>query len=83
MRLDPPGTEPVGAGRFGDFGGRYVPETLVPALEQLEDAFRTAWTDDGFRSELVAVGRERARSLSPASTASRLVGAYRLALGSG
>ena len=34
--LDPPGPEPVGLGRFGEFGGRFVPETLVPALEELE-----------------------------------------------
>ena len=36
VRLDPPGPEPVGLGRFGEFGGRFVPETLVPALMELE-----------------------------------------------
>ena len=36
VRLEPPGPEPVGLGRFGEFGGRFAPETLVPALEQLE-----------------------------------------------
>ena len=36
------GPEPTGLGRFGDFGGRFVPETLVPALEELEAEFRTA-----------------------------------------
>src|ERR687897_1472 len=51
VRLDPPGPEPVGLGRYGDFGGRFVPETLVPALEELEQEFRTAWADDGFRAE--------------------------------
>jgi tryptophan synthase beta chain len=50
-RLDPPGPEPVGLGRFGEFGGRFVPETLVPALEELEREFRAAWGDDGFRAE--------------------------------
>jgi len=44
--------EPGPDGRFGEFGGRFVPETLVPACEQLEAAFRDAWADDGFRSEL-------------------------------
>ena len=34
--LGPPGPEPVGLGRFGEFGGRFVPETLVPALIELE-----------------------------------------------
>jgi len=39
-------------GRFGDFGGRFVPETLVPALEELEAEFRTAWATPEFRAEL-------------------------------
>lgn len=43
MRLD---------GRFGRFGGTYVPEILVPALEQLEAAFLDAQDDPSFRSEL-------------------------------
>jgi tryptophan synthase beta chain len=51
VRLDPPGPEPVGLGRYGEFGGRFVPETLVPALEDLERDFRAAWADDGFRAE--------------------------------
>jgi len=51
VRLDPPGPEPVGLGRYGEFGGRFVPEALVPALEDLEHDFRAAWADDGFRAE--------------------------------
>ena len=43
---------PVDLGRFGEFGGRFVPETLVPALEELEREFRTAWSSDAFRTEL-------------------------------
>lgn len=39
-------------GRFGEFGGRFVPETLVPACQELEDAFIRAWADPLFRSEL-------------------------------
>ena len=38
--------------RFGVFGGRYVPETLVPALDRLEAAFERLRSDDGFRSQL-------------------------------
>jgi tryptophan synthase beta chain len=38
-------------GRFGEYGGRFVPETLIPALEQLEAEFRTAWADDAFLQE--------------------------------
>ena len=40
------------SGRFGRFGGVYVPEILVPALEQLEQAFLDAQEDDAFRAEL-------------------------------
>ena len=40
------------AGRFGPFGGRFVAETLVPALEELEAAFATACNDPGYRAEL-------------------------------
>ncbi|MDH4366252.1 MAG: tryptophan synthase subunit beta, partial [Acidimicrobiia bacterium] len=43
--------EPDATGRFGRFGGRFVPETLVPACAELEAAFREAWADAGFRSE--------------------------------
>lgn len=42
---------PDDRGRFGAFGGRYVPETLVPALDELDHAFRTAWADDAFKAE--------------------------------
>ncbi len=51
VRLDPPGPGPVGLGRFGEFGGRFVPETIVAALEQLEREFRDAWHSDAFRAE--------------------------------
>ena len=39
-------------GRFGAYGGRYAPETLMPALEELEQAFAAAWNDREFRAEL-------------------------------
>jgi tryptophan synthase beta chain len=44
--------DPGTRGRFGDFGGLFVPETLVPACQELERAFREAWADPGFRGEL-------------------------------
>ncbi|MHB1535638.1 MAG: tryptophan synthase subunit beta [Acidimicrobiales bacterium] len=40
--------QPSAAGRFGEFGGRYLPESLVPACQQLEAAFRAAWSDPVF-----------------------------------
>ncbi|MDQ7859539.1 MAG: tryptophan synthase subunit beta [Armatimonadota bacterium] len=43
---------PAGAGRFGRFGGRYVPETLVPALDELEAAYARLAGDAAFRGEL-------------------------------
>ena len=44
--------EPSAGGRFGEFGGRFVPETLVPACQELEAAFVEAWADPVFRGEL-------------------------------
>ena len=44
-------TDPTEEGRFGEFGGRFVPETLIPACEELEEAFREAWNDPGFVEE--------------------------------
>jgi tryptophan synthase beta chain len=45
-------TKPGADGRFGEFGGRFVPETLVPACQELEAAFDDAWNDPTFRTEL-------------------------------
>jgi tryptophan synthase beta chain len=72
VRLDPPGPEPVGLGRFGDFGGRFVPETLVPALMELEDEFRTAWVSDEFRSEFAELLRSYAGRPTPVTECHRL-----------
>ena len=47
-RLD----RPDEAGRFGEYGGRFAPETLMPALAQLEKEFDSAWNDPVFRAEL-------------------------------
>ena len=43
--------DPTKEGRFGEFGGRFVPETLIPACEELEEAFRDAWADPLFIDE--------------------------------
>ncbi len=56
--------EPV-EGRFGEFGGRFVPETLVPACEELEASFREAWADAAFRTELSDLLRDYAGRPSP------------------
>jgi tryptophan synthase beta chain len=44
--------EPDATGRFGEFGGQFVPESLMPACIELEAAFREAWADPAFRREL-------------------------------
>ena len=41
--------------RFGPYGGRYVPETLIPALDSVERCWAEARDDPGFRSELVGL----------------------------
>jgi tryptophan synthase beta chain len=56
--------------RFGPFGGRYVPETLIPALDALESAFEETRHEAAFQSELDAllreyVGRPTALSFAP------------------
>ena len=70
--LGPPGPEPTGLGRFGEFGGRYVPETLVPALEQLEAEFRLAWSSDEFRLEYADLLRNYAGRPTPVTECHRL-----------
>jgi tryptophan synthase beta chain len=64
--------------RFGAFGGRYVPETLIPALDELDEAFQGAIVDPAFNSELDDLLRNyagRPSSLSTAPRFSALVGA--------
>src|SRR5438105_6686771 len=72
VQLEPPGPEPSGLGRFGDFGGRYAPETLVPALEQLEREFRGAWHDDAFRAEYSSLLAGYAGRPTPVTECQRL-----------
>jgi tryptophan synthase beta chain len=64
--------DPGPSGRFGPYGGRFVPEALVPACEQLEEAFRAAWADRGFRAELAGVLRGYAGRPTPVTEAARL-----------
>ena len=67
---------PSKSGRYGKYGGQYVPETLMPALFELEKASKEAWADKKFTSELdhllkTYVGRE-----TPLYEASRLTKHY-------
>src|SRR4051795_2024968 len=64
--------EPTPEGRFGRFGGRFVPETLIPACAELERAFRSAWGDPEFRGELDRLLRDYAGRPSPLTECHRL-----------
>ena len=58
--------------RFGPYGGRYVPETLMPALAELEEAWLAVREDPGFRAELGALLRDYVGRPSPLYHARRL-----------
>jgi tryptophan synthase beta chain len=58
--------------RFGPYGGQYVPETLMPALAELEEAWVKAWSDAGFRRELDLLLRDYVGRPSPLYEARRL-----------
>jgi tryptophan synthase beta chain len=60
------------AGRFGAFGGRYVPETLIAALDELADAWREAQRDNAFGAELDALLRDYVGRPTPLYRARRL-----------
>jgi tryptophan synthase beta chain len=62
------------SGRFGRFGGCYVPEILVPALEQLEGAFLEAQEDAGFTAELNALLTDYAGRPTPLTRCRNLPG---------
>ncbi|WXK68885.1 tryptophan synthase subunit beta [Nonomuraea sp. N2-4H] len=69
--------EPRDLGRFGAYGGRYAPESLVEACHQVGEAFRAAWTDPGFRgalADLLAVHAGRPTPLTPAARLSEELG---------
>lgn len=62
---------PESTGRFGAFGGRYVPETLIPALDELEKAFDEAMADEEFVRTYTDLLRDYVGRPSPLSDAPR------------
>ncbi|WP_182880989.1 tryptophan synthase subunit beta [Microbispora sp. H10670] len=77
--VPPDGTmgEPGARGRFGEYGGRYAPESLVEACREVAEAFREAWADPGFRgalARLLAVHAGRPTPLTPAGRLSEALG---------
>jgi tryptophan synthase beta chain len=65
-------TRPDARGRYGTFGGRYVPEVLIPALDELADTWERFRDDPGFRGELDALLRDYVGRPSALTYASRL-----------
>ncbi len=65
-------TVPDSRGRFGTYGGRFVPETLMPALLELEEAFEEAIQDSRFQEDLRFAYREYAGRPTPLYYARRL-----------
>jgi len=59
-------------GRYGQFGGQFLPETLMPAVAELEAAFDAARTDEAFQQELDRLLREWVGRPTPLTDASRL-----------
>jgi tryptophan synthase beta chain len=51
-------TEPTAQGRFGDYGGQYVAETLMPAVTELDRAWRAAREDDSYWAEVTGLLRD-------------------------
>ena len=47
---------------YGPYGGRFVPETLIPALEELEAGWRAARADEAFAAELDRLGPDNVRA---------------------
>ena len=65
---------------FGEYGGRYVPETLIPALDELEAGWRDACADESFRAELDALLATYAGRPTPLTLAERFAPGKRIYL---
>jgi tryptophan synthase beta subunit len=65
-------TLPDARGRFGTYGGRYVPEVLIPALDELAEAWSALRDDPAFRSELASLARDFVGRPTPITRAGRL-----------
>jgi tryptophan synthase beta chain len=69
-------SQPDNLGRFGRFGGKYVPETLMPALAELETAYKEYRDDSAFQAELQGLLRDYVGRPSPLYFAERLTEKY-------
>jgi tryptophan synthase beta chain len=76
-------SRPDPMGRFGRFGGKYVPETLMPALAELETAYNQYRSEPSFQAELQDLLRDYVGRPSPLYFAERLTAHYAKSDGSG
>lgn len=67
-----PFTGPDGRGRYGSYGGRFVPETLMGPLQELEAAYREAVQDPEFQSEMMTLLQTYAGRPTPLTSAQRI-----------
>ena len=64
---------PDPSGRYGDFGGKFIPETLMPALDELEEEYRAARADSDFGARLALLSKTYAGRPTPLYLASTLM----------
>lgn len=74
--FSPTASVPDSLGRFGRFGGKYVPETLMPALAELEAAYQQYRHDPSFQAELQGLLRDYVGRATPLYFAERLTAHY-------
>lgn len=67
---------PTKEGYFGNFGGKFVPEILIPVLEELEEAYEKAWNDDTFQREFHQLLKEYVGRPTKLTYANRLTEHY-------
>ncbi len=65
-------SQPDALGNFGQFGGRYVPETLIPALDELAEQYERAKADPAFRAELALLLKEYVGRETPLTFAANM-----------
>jgi tryptophan synthase beta chain len=70
--VSPPAAPATAVGHFGPYGGRFVPEALIAALDELDDAYRAALADPAFQAEFDGLLRDYAGCPSPLYQATRL-----------
>ena len=71
---EPPATsaQPDEQGHFGEFGGQYIPETLMPAVAELEIAYHHAMADQEFRTRLDGLLKDYVGRPTPLTCVERL-----------